>query len=231
MAAMEPARPSHVLKVVLLAVVLAALALSSLSPFDWPTWWMEVSPVLVAVPLLTFTHRRLEFTPLLYVMMAAFCVLMVTGGHYTYARVPFGEWLRETLGTVRNPYDRLGHAMQGVVPALIARELLVRTSPLKPGGWLFTCCTALALSVAALYELLEYAAALVAGDGSIEFLGVQGDIWDAQNDMFTAWVSAMLALLLLGRWHDRQLARLAARHAAGTARLAPGAGTSASAGA
>lgn len=226
---MEPAHPSSRLQVVLLALVLLALGLSSISPFDWPTWWMEVSPVLVAVPLLTFTRRRFEFTTLLYVLMATFCVLLVTGGHYTYARVPFGEWMRETLGTERNPYDRLGHAMQGVVPALIARELLVRTSPLKPGGWLFTCCTAIALSIAALYELLEYATALVAGDGSIEFLGVQGDIWDAQNDMFTAWVSALLALLLLGRWHDRQMARLAARHAAGTARLAPGASSQAGA--
>lgn len=221
---MEPTRPPHLLPLVLLGIVLVALALSAISPYDMPTWWMEVSPVLVAVPLLALTWRRFPFTPLVYVLMAAFCVVLVTGGHYTYARVPFGDWLRETLGTVRNPYDRLGHAMQGLVPALIARELLLRTSPLEPGGWLTTCCTAIALGISALYELLEYATALLAGDGSIEFLGVQGDMWDAQNDMLTALVAALAALLLLGRWHDRQVARVelqvaqreAARAAGGT---------------
>ena len=131
----------------------------------------------------------------------------MVGGHWTYARVPLGDWVRDTFDLARNPYDKLGHLAQGFVPAILARELLLRTSPLRPGGWLFTIVTGLCLGVAALYELLEWLAAVVAGGGAIDFLGTQGDEWDTQSDLLWAWIGATAAQLLLARLHDRQLVR------------------------
>jgi putative membrane protein len=192
----------------LLAVVLAALAVSGVAPHDRATWWAEVMPVLIALPLLAATWRRFPFTPLAYGLIAFFALILIGGGAYTYSRVPVGDWLRDVLDLARNPYDRIGHFFQGVTPAIVARELLLRTSPLRPGKWLFFIVLCVALAISATYELVEWATAIFWGDGSVEFLGTQGDPWDAQWDMFTALVGAALAQLALARLHDRQIAAL-----------------------
>lgn len=192
----------------LLAVVLAALAVSGVAPHDRATWWAEVMPVLIAMPLLAATWRRFPFTPLAYGLIAFFALILIGGGAYTYSRVPVGDWLRDVLDLARNPYDRIGHFFQGVTPAIVARELLLRTSPLRPGKWLFFIVLCVALAISATYELVEWATAVFWGDGSVEFLGTQGDPWDAQWDMFTALVGAALAQLALARLHDRQIAAL-----------------------
>jgi putative membrane protein len=206
------ARPSR-LAAILLVLVLAGLVLSGIGPYDRGTWWLEVAPILVAAPLLLATWRRFPFTAVTCVAMAFFATILVVGGHWTYARVPIGEWARDAFGLSRNHYDRVGHFFQGFVPALVIRELLLRTSPLRRGGWLFTLVTATALSISALYELLEWIAALVAGSAADDFVGSQGDPWDAQADMGLAFLGAMLAQLLLGRLQDRQIAALSTARA------------------
>ena len=169
---------------------------------------MEVAPVIVVLPILWATLRRFPLTPLLYGLIFAHACVLMLGGHYSYARVPLGEWVREGFGLARNPYDGVGHFMQGFVPAIAARELLLRHTGLQRGGWLFTVVTAVALAISAIYELIEWAAAVALGSGAEEFLGTQGDPWDTQKDMLFAWIGAMVAQWLLARWHDRQLAAL-----------------------
>lgn len=195
-------------RLVLLGLVAALLAWSAFEPFDRLTWWLEVSPILIGAPVLIVTARRFPFTSLVYLLMALHAALLIFGGHWTYARVPMGFWLQDLLGFERNPYDRLGHLFQGFVPALVVREVLLRTSPLRPGGWLTFLIISVCLAISATYELVEWAAALVAGGASIEFLGTQGDVWDTQWDMFLAGIGAVLALFSLARIHDRQLAAL-----------------------
>lgn len=192
----------------LAAVLVAALAVSALAPYDRLTWWLEVAPVLVALPLLAVTRRRFELTTLAYCLVAAHALILIVGGAYSYARVPLGFALQDWLGLARNPYDRIGHFAQGFVPAILAREILLRSSPLSPGRWLafLTACVCLAISAA--YELIEWSAALTLGQGADGFLGTQGDPWDTQSDMATALVGAIAALALLTRPHDRQLAAL-----------------------
>ena len=175
-------------------------------PYEIGTWLMEVLPVFVVLPLLWLTQRRFPLTRLLYVLIFVHACVLILGGHYTYARVPLGEWMREAFGFERNHYDRIGHLMQGFVPAMAARELLLRHTPLQRGGWLFTIVTAVALAISAIYELIEWGAAVALGSGADEFLGTQGDPWDTQTDMAMAWIGAMLAQALLSRRHDRQLA-------------------------
>ena len=192
-------------------MALGATALSRLGARDPATWWMEVAPTLLALPVLVATYRRFRFTSLVYVALAVHAVILATGGHWTYAEVPLGFWVRDALGLARNHFDRLGHLAQGFVPALVARELLVRTSPLRPGRWLLALVTLSVLGVSACYELVEWWAALLLGQGADAFLGTQGDPWDTQWDMFLALCGALLAQLMLGRWQDRQLGRLAAR--------------------
>ncbi len=194
----------------LLVAALAVLVWSGIGPRDRGTWAMEVAPVLLAIPILVATHRRFPLTPLLYVLIALHAAVLCVGGHYTYAEVPAGFWVRDLLGLSRNHYDRLGHLFQGFVPALVARELLLRRTPLRPGGWLFTLVTSVALAISALYELVEWLAAVLLGQGADAFLGTQGDPWDTQWDMFMALVGALLAQLLLARLQDLQLARLGA---------------------
>lgn len=206
-------RADAVLPLGLLATVLAALAWSGIAPYDRAVWWAEVMPVLIAAPLLAATWRRFPFTPLAYGLIAFFALILILGGAYTYARVPLGDWLRDALDLARNPYDRIGHFFQGVTPAIVARELLLRTSPLRPGKWLFFLVLCVALAISASYELVEWASAVFWGDGSVEFLGTQGDPWDAQWDMFTALVGAAIAQLLLAGRHDRQIAALRPRRA------------------
>lgn len=194
----------------MLLLVLSAFAWSAISPYERGTWWAEVLPVVVTTPLLLVTARRFELSTLACSMITLFALILILGGHYTYARVPLGFELQELLGLQRNPYDRIGHFFQGATPAIVARELLLRTSPLRAGKWLFAIVTLSCLGISAAYELLEWLTALVWGGGSVEFLGTQGDVWDAQWDMFTALLGALSAQLLLGRWHDLQLQRLQA---------------------
>ena len=191
------------------AALLALLALSAWRPFELGTWAMEVAPVVIALPVLWATQRRFPLTPLLYALIFAHACVLMLGGHYSYARVPLGEWMRELFAFERNHYDRIGHFMQGAVPAMVARELLLLRTALQRGGWLFTLVTAVALAISAIYELIEWGAAVALGSGADEFLGTQGDPWDTQKDMAMAWIGAMLAQVLLARWHDRQLAALA----------------------
>ncbi len=188
---------------------LAVLAWSRLGAFDAATWWMEVAPVLLVWPLLLATQRRFPLTPLLLGLIFVHALILIAGGHYSYARVPLGDWLREALALGRNPYDGIGHLAQGFIPAIAARELLLRKTGLQRGGWLFTVVTACCLAISAIYELIEWGAAVALGQGADEFLGAQGDPWDTQKDMALAWLGAMLAQLLLARTHDRALERLA----------------------
>ena len=209
--------PVDRLPVLSLAAVIAALLASGVAPKERLTWVLEVAPILVALPLLVATRRRFPLTPLVYVLIALHAAVLCLGGHYTYAEVPIGFWVRDALGLARNHYDRLGHFAQGFVPALVAREVLLRTSPLRRGRWLFVLVTAVALSISALYEFVEWGAALALGQGADAFLGTQGDPWDTQWDMFLAFVGAIAAQLLLARVQDRQLARLGAQRDAASA--------------
>lgn len=189
---------------------LAILIWSGLWPKERLTWLMEVFPVLLGGGILAATYRRFTFTSLAYVLMWIFAIVLMVGGHYTYPEVPVGNWVRDAFGLGRNHFDRFGHVLQGFVPAMIAREVLLRTSPLRPGRWLFFIVVCIALAVSAMYELFEWGYALAAGEASESFLGAQGDPWDAQWDMFLALCGAILAQLALSRAHDRQLRRLGA---------------------
>jgi len=194
------------------AALIVLLAISAWRPYDVATWAMEVAPVVVVLVLLWTTRERFPLTTLLYGLIFLHACVLMLGGHYSYARVPMGEWMRDAFGLARNPYDGIGHFMQGFVPAIAARELLLRHTRLERGGWLFVLVTAVCLAVSALYELIEWAAALALGQGAEEFLGTQGDPWDTQKDMALAWIGAMSAQWLLARRHDRQLAALPPSH-------------------
>ncbi len=186
----------------------AALVASGWDPYDRATWWLEVGPVRVGAPVLAATHRRFPLTPLLYRLLFLHALILILGGHYSYARVPPGFFLQDVFELSRNPYDRLGHLAQGFVPAILAREILLRASPLERGGWLFLLVTSVCLAFSAFYEMLEWWAALIGGDSAEAFLGTQGDVWDTQWDMFLALTGALLAQLLLARRHDVELRRL-----------------------
>jgi putative membrane protein len=192
----------------LLAITIVVLAISAYKPYEMATWWMEVAPVIVAIPILLATYRRFPLTPLVYTLIFVHACILILGAHYTYARVPLGFWVQHLFGFTRNHYDRLGHLAQGFIPAIIAREILLRRTPLRQRGWLFflVCCVCLAIS--AVYEFIEWWAALIGGDGATEFLGTQGDVWDTQWDMFMALIGSILAQLTLARVHAKQLARL-----------------------
>lgn len=195
--------------------LIALLALSGWGPHDLPTWAMEVAPVAIVLVVLWLTHSRFPLTPLLLALIFVHACVLMLGGHYTYARVPLGDWMQSAFGLARNPYDGIGHFAQGFIPAIAARELLLRHTRLERGGWLFVVVTAVCLAISALYELIEWGAAVALGQGADEFLGTQGDPWDTQKDMALAWVGAMAAQWLLARWHDAQLARLAPAAPAG----------------
>ncbi|MCU0756270.1 MAG: DUF2238 domain-containing protein [Xanthomonadales bacterium] len=190
---------------VLLGGVAAALFWSGIAPADRLTWLLEVIWVLVGVPILLATRRRYPLTRLLYGLIALHCLILIVGGRYTYAQVPLGFWVQDWFDFSRNHYDRLGHFAQGFVPAILARELLLRQTPLQPGGWLSYLCVAAALSFSAFFEMIEWWAALTWGGAADAFLATQGDVWDTQWDMFMALIGACTALALLSRWHDRQL--------------------------
>jgi putative membrane protein len=199
---------------VLLLIGAIALVVSAIHPADRTTWWLEVFPIFIAVPILLATTRRFPLTPLAYRLILVHACILMLGGHYTYAKVPLGFWMEEWFGFARNHYDRIGHFAQGFVPAIIAREILLRRSPLTRGKWLFTIVTALCLAISACYEFIEWFAAIAGGSSADAFLGTQGDVWDTQWDMFMALVGAITAQLLLSRVHDKEIARIDPRSGA-----------------
>lgn len=196
------------LNATLASLVLATLVVSGIAPFDRATWIMEVAPVLIALPIMIATRKSYPLTALLTVLIALHALVLIAGGAYSYARVPLGFWMQDVLDTTRNPYDKLGHFMQGFVPALVAREIFVRGGYVAGRRMTGFLCICVALAISASYELIEWAAALAMGQGADEFLGTQGDVWDTQSDMFMALIGSSTAMLLLAGWHDRQLKAL-----------------------
>jgi putative membrane protein len=194
------------LPVALLFATAAILVWSGVGPHDRLTWFLEVFPVLLGAPLLVATYRRFPLTHLVYSLIFVHAAILMIGGHYTYALTPVGFWMQEAFGFARNHYDRIGHLAQGFVPAMIARELLLRTSPLRRGGWLFFLVLSVCLAISVFYEFIEWWAALLSGSAADAFLATQGDVWDTQWDMLLAGLGATVAQLLLARLHDRELA-------------------------
>ena len=201
--------PVQRLKLAVAAVLLLGLlALSGAHPYDRLTWLLEVLPIIVVLPLLWFTRTRYPLTALLYVAIFLHAVVLMTGGAYTYARVPLGFYLADVLDLSRNPYDKIGHFFQGLVPALAVREILLRGAYVRGRRMLAFIVVCVVLAISATYELIEWGAALALGQGADEFLGTQGDVWDTQSDMFCALLGAITALLVFARLHDRQLQNL-----------------------
>ncbi|HEX8867808.1 MAG TPA: DUF2238 domain-containing protein [Lentzea sp.] len=198
----SPAEP-----LILLALTAVALVVSGINPHSRSTWYLEVAPVVIGTAVLVPTYRRFPLTPLLYRLLFLHALVLILGGHYTYARVPLGFWVQDLFDLARNHYDRFGHFVQGFVPAILTRELLLRKTPLRPGGWLFVLVVSVCLAFSASYELLEWASAVIGGSAADDFLGTQGDVWDTQWDMFMALLGAVTAQLTLSRVHDRELAR------------------------
>ncbi len=201
------------MELALLGVALLVLVWSGIGPHDRFTWVLEVLPVLIVVPILAATYRRFRFTSLAYVLIAIHAVILMVGGHYTYAEVPLGFWVQDWLGLARNHYDRLGHLAQGFIPAIVVREVLIRRSPLRRSRWLPFVVVSICLAFSALYELIEWWTAVATGDAAESFLGTQGDVWDTQWDMMLALVGAIAALGTLSRLHDRQLGHRSGRPA------------------
>jgi putative membrane protein len=192
----------------LLACVTVVFVWSGWAPKDRMTWVLEVFPAVIAAPIVIATHRRFPLTTLVYTLIALHAMILMVGGKYTYAEVPLGNWFRGTFHLARNHYDRLGHFAQGFVPALVAREVLLRKTPLKRGGWLFFLVTCICLAISAVYELIEWSAAATTGSAADAFLGTQGDPWDTQKDMLFAGIGALCGQLTLASTQDRQMAVL-----------------------
>ncbi len=186
----------------------AVFVWSAIDSHDRLTWFLEVAPVILGVIILAATYHRFRFTNLVYLLISIHAVILMVGGHYTYAEVPLFDWIKDMFGFARNHYDRVGHFVQGFVPAMVAREILIRSSPLRVGKWLFFIVVCICLAISAFYELIEWWVAVASGTAAEAFLGTQGDVWDTQWDMFLALCGAILAQLLLGRVHDRALERL-----------------------
>lgn len=196
-------------KLVVISVVLIALLVcSGINPYDRATWLLEVLPVIIALPILWFTYRNFPLTTLLYVCILLHGIVLIIGGTYTYARVPIGFTIAEFFDLERNPYDKIGHFFQGFVPALVAREILIRFSVVNGRKMLVFIILCIVLAISAFYELIEWWVALAAGQDAEAFLGTQGYQWDTQSDMFLALVGAIIALLLFSRFHDKQISRL-----------------------
>jgi len=195
----------------LLASVFSVLVWSGITPKDRLTWWLEVAPALLGLAALFLTRRKFRFTPLLQTLIALHMILLAVGGHYTYAEVPLGRWAAETFHLGRNHYDRLGHFAQGFVPALIAREIILRRDIILRRAWIPFFVTCIAMAISAVYEIIEWITAVIHGQNAEAFLGGQGDIWDTQKDLACALVGAVCAVLFLSRWHDRQLVAPASR--------------------
>ena len=192
----------------LLSLVGAVTIWSGWQPYDRFTWWLEVSPVFAGIAILLATYRRFRFTTLCYALIALHMCVLCVGGHYSYARVPAFDWLRPIFGWERNHYDRLGHLMQGFVPAIIAREVLVRFDVIKQTKWLPFLVVSICLAISSFYELAEWWTALISGSAADDFLGSQGDVWDTQSDMCLALIGAVSALAFLSYFHDRGLRKI-----------------------
>jgi len=192
----------------LLVLFFAVLVWSAVRPHDYFTWLMEVFPAIVGIALIAATHRRFPLTPLLLTLLTLHAIILMVGGHYTYAEVPLGFWMERAFHLTRNDYDRVGHFAQGFVPALVAREIFIRRGVVRSRGWLYAIVVLICLGISAAYELVEWITAISAGSSADAFLGTQGDPWDTQEDMATALVAAMIAPLAMGRWHDRQIAQM-----------------------
>ena len=186
-------------------VFLAVLIWSGIGPHDYPTWWLEVFPALIGAGILWVTRDRFPLTRMTYILILIHCIILMVGGHYTYAEVPLGEWAREALDQSRNNYDKLGHFAQGFIPAIIAREILIRLQVVTRPVWRDFLIVCLCLSISAFYELIEWWVALLSEEAAESFLGTQGYVWDTQSDMAWALFGVIVALILLGTWHDRQL--------------------------
>jgi putative membrane protein len=193
------------------ALLAPVLGWSAIAPHDYFTWFLEIAPVFIGVPVALVLHRRFPLSNLLLMLLWWHCVVLILGGHYTYARVPVGDWAMHWFGWTRNNYDKLGHFAQGFVPAILTREILLRTSPLKGSRWLSFLVVSVCLAFSALYELIEWAVAVMTGSAADDFLGTQGYVWDTQTDMAWALVGALAGVVLLAKIHDRSLAKLASR--------------------
>jgi putative membrane protein len=197
-----------VIRRVLLAIFTAVFVWSLIRPHDYFTWILEVFPAIIGLLLIVAIRRRFPLTPLLLTLLTLHAVILMIGGHYTYAEVPLGFWMERAFGLARNDYDRIGHFAQGFVPAIAAREILIRRRVVRSRGWLYFIVVAICLAISAAYELLEWRVAVGTGSAADAFLGTQGDPWDTQEDMATCLVGALVAPLLLGRWHDHQIAAI-----------------------
>jgi putative membrane protein len=191
---------------VLLASLVVCLGVSAVGAHDRFTWFLEVTPILIGVPVLVATYRRFPLTPLAYRLIFVHALILMVGGHYTYAEVPLGFWMKDLFGFARNHYDRIGHFAQGFVPAILAREILLRKTPLRSRGWIFFLVTCVCLAISACYEFIEWGTAVATGSKAGAFLGTQGDPWDTQWDMLWALIGSVTSQLILRRHHERQLA-------------------------
>ena len=199
------------MKIIWLAVFFLALGWSAWKPHDYPTWWLEVAPAIIVLVVLAFTRQRFPLTSLAYLLILVHAIILMVGGHYTYAEVPLGDWVRDWLGGDRNNYDKLGHFAQGFIPAIVIREILVRNDVIAKKGWLAFIVISICLAISAFYELIEWWVALLSAEAADSFLGTQGYVWDTQSDMLFALVGASLAIALLGKLHDRQIKAIETR--------------------
>lgn len=192
----------------MLAIFAVTLAWSAWQPLDYFIWLLEIFPALIGLALILATYNRFRLTGFTYAMILIHSIILMVGGHYTYAEMPLFDWLQQQFDLARNYYDRLGHLAQGFFPAIVAREILIRLSPLAPGGWLFFIVTAICLAISAFYELIEWWAALITGEAADAFLATQGDVWDTQWDMLLALIGAIAAQLIFARYHNRLIRQL-----------------------
>jgi len=192
----------------LLTLIVLLLIWSAINPFDYFTWFLEVLPAVLGVVMLVFTFKRFRFTNLVYGLIFVHCVILIIGGHYTYAEVPLFDWIQETFNQTRNNYDKVGHFAQGFIPAMITREVLFRKQVVNSNGWLNFIVVCIAMAISVTYEFIEWAVSLGTGEGGDSFLGTQGYIWDTQSDMLFASIGAIIALVLFGKYQTRQIKEL-----------------------
>lgn len=192
----------------LLALLIALLVWSAINPFEYFTWFLEIFPALLGILVVVFTFKKFRFTNLVYILIFLHCVILIIGGHYTYAEVPLFDWIQETFHQSRNNYDKIGHFAQGFVPAMITRELILRKNVVSGRNWLNFIVVCIAMAISVTYEFIEWGVSLSTGEGGDSFLGTQGYIWDTQSDMLFATFGAILALIFLSKVHDNQLQNL-----------------------
>ncbi|WP_040279478.1 DUF2238 domain-containing protein [Psychroserpens damuponensis] len=192
----------------LLILIIVLLIWSAIKPFEYFTWCLEVSPAVIGVLVLMFTFKKFRFTNVVYVLIFFHCVILIIGGHYTYAEVPLFDWIQETFNHSRNNYDKLGHFAQGFVPAMITREVLLRKNVVNSNSWLNFIVVCIAMAISVTYEFIEWAVSLSTGEGGDSFLGTQGYIWDTQSDILFATIGAILALIFFGKYHTLQIEKL-----------------------